>query len=56
MELLNDYDWPGNVRELETLVKRWIILDDSPVCSRSSDTERRRPREPIGRALLVSHC
>jgi len=31
IEAMLNYEWPGNIRELENIVKRMIILCDSPV-------------------------
>jgi transcriptional regulator with GAF, ATPase, and Fis domain len=36
VKALQNYSWPGNIRELENLIQRAMILEKSPVLTRSS--------------------
>ena len=38
MEALRRHDWPGNVRELMAMVRRAVVIGDSPIVTRGDLT------------------
>ncbi|MBF0537672.1 MAG: sigma-54-dependent Fis family transcriptional regulator [Nitrospirae bacterium] len=46
MDIMMKYHWPGNVRELETLIERFVILDDTGVVSVENLPDRFLQQKP----------
>jgi DNA-binding NtrC family response regulator len=55
LELMQSYSWPGNVRELMTVIRRGVVLSDTPVIQ-PADLQLQTPqRVALAATDLAAH-